>query len=488
MKPKKRVKQGQSARLYLRGNDHRDIVLNDAYVNHLLFSKSSRAGSEAAYYTLKTLKRYWTKYPRRSLLVALFSSTNDYGVGYYDIDRDVFHNNSFGNNVTNMNFWRLKDFCVMASTYDTSNTYATDDGCFWERVTGPSSMRLYLYGVYSPNQNMIVYVNNGTSYSVSDKLYIYVYEFYRSASDDRIHARYFSNNYTLDTTYSFEMGNIISRYGKIVLLRPNSTTINYLVAYRVTLTSVEKLGIVSPPSDAFHNYNIVNSYSQMSTRYNSDGSDTIVITTSDRASNEAWLLSYTSHDSGKTWVSTRIKSVSNTSSVENILCLRDGVFYVYMSQYNYRNFYAFKSTDGIEWTEISLPDYIELDIKSSGCRVDPSPAYKKVRVKLKTTSPDSTDPNTVNYDVYNSFMYRTSQERAYFYGPNEAFGGVMANNGKFANSDSWLSFRGVNGNYFFFDNPELTPTKNSFMIYTVPPDDFSGIDYVLEDDYCVKGE
>lgn len=498
MRPKKRVEQGQSGRLVLRNNDHRDVVYNGSYINNLFFNTGGFMSASYAYYNAKVLKQYWTKYPRKCLLVGIYNSSADrYGVGYYDIDRDVMHTAPWANSYLNVRVWRLKDFIVISSTYSSSSLYASEDGCFWEQVnSNVGSVDGFVE--YDYDSNKIAYVGNTASGTSDDKIKITEYEFYRSETSGRIEARGNSRTFNLDARHTFlEHGNIVSRQGPLQFIMPTNTSLNYLLVYRVTMDSAIQIGTISPPSSAFAAYDILTSWSQMATRYNEDGSDTIVITTDFyvRNGNEyhKYLVSFASNDSGATWISTRM--INNyyigryPDAWESIICVRKGMFYVYASQYDIRNFHLFKSVDGINWTESNLPEYIEIPFKSNGQMVSNSPGKTKARIKFRTSAPNSEESDVANYDAYTAFLLANSQRRDYLYGPNESFGGITMENGKPKRTDSWVSFRGGNTNtYFFFDNPDLNPTDDCFAIITAAPDGNSGTENIMQDDYCVKGE
>jgi len=507
MNPKKRLRQKQTHRLFFRDNDHRDVVYNNNYINIIMFNGNASqnlVSAEYAYRTTKTLYYNFTRLPSKCLITSIYSRSNDIvNIGYYDIDRDTFHMFDWNASIGNKCFRKLKDYIITETAWSSSSYAITKDGAIWSYVQIPTGGigNLYNWTTYGPNENMIAEVWYPSS-DYDNRVSIGVYEFYEQGDNKdgrgKVQMRYSTATHNLGVKQGelrfVEKMWIQNRQGGVLMCYV-PVDMNYVVLYRVTLSSAERMGIISPPSSAFQAYAIVDSYSSMVARYNEDGSDTLVICSdhSVRNGNEyhKYLVAYASNDGGHNWTSTRL--INNfyygayPNAWENKVCVRKGIFYLYASQYGIRNLHVFKSSNGVNWTELSMPSYIEIKVKKDGQCVNNNPSYDKVRIKMRTDSPNSSDARTQNVDCWDAFLSATSQGRDYFYGPANKLGNLMMENGKVVENDSWVSFR-MYDTYFYFDNPELTPNDNCFVIYGVPMSESLGNEIVMAEDYCVKGE
>lgn len=133
MNPKKRLRQSQSGRLYLRRKDHREIILNDIYHNAMWLKKTKDDGTEQD-------ELVWAKFPDRCFLYRTrfpVASTSG-AMSSFDIDRQ-FSTSAFLNMSYNSKCIKLKDFVVIPYYYGANFNYLriTKDGAIFKQKVSP---------------------------------------------------------------------------------------------------------------------------------------------------------------------------------------------------------------------------------------------------------------------------------------------------------------------------------------------------------------
>lgn len=130
MKPKLRTQQRQTSRLYFRGKDHREFIMNDMYHNGIWMKKrNGREDDEDAPIIDELI---WWKYPHESLLT---STGNLSTFGWMDTDRQFQHQVLGVTGQRSGAIYKFDGFVVFWNGY-TSIDYirVTEDGCFWKAI------------------------------------------------------------------------------------------------------------------------------------------------------------------------------------------------------------------------------------------------------------------------------------------------------------------------------------------------------------------
>lgn len=144
MKPKERKSQKQTARLFLRRNEHRDIIFNKIYHNAIFLYKLKRDSSNQPTNEIETRDYVWFKYPKHALLtintserIANSGSGIDVALpgfrGWVDIDRQfhyaVSEGGASGNIALRGNRYIRRGKYVICVNMNV--IYYTEDGIRW---------------------------------------------------------------------------------------------------------------------------------------------------------------------------------------------------------------------------------------------------------------------------------------------------------------------------------------------------------------------
>ena len=127
MKERKRTQNRQSARLYLRNKDHREVVLNDNYHN-LIYAEQVPFPNESEEDAEKQTGIFWIRYPKRDFYAnwnVTMGGVSTNAQIVVDIERQMVYGYGaiFGSAVGRAQFsYRLRDIFVIGSQYSTSES------------------------------------------------------------------------------------------------------------------------------------------------------------------------------------------------------------------------------------------------------------------------------------------------------------------------------------------------------------------------------
>lgn len=166
MKPRERLKQKQTSRLYLRGKDHRECIMNGIYHN-AIWLKRRQDGKD-----IDTL--VWLKYPQRYLYLRTQYSQNGttYSKGWIDLDR-MWINAKSDAGATGMSIAKLKDY-VATSRIGSSDRWVLDitkDGCVHKSVEFNDKR----YSIRSFAENEMIVLWNGSGYTRFSNIYMNIF-------------------------------------------------------------------------------------------------------------------------------------------------------------------------------------------------------------------------------------------------------------------------------------------------------------------------
>jgi len=162
------------------------------------------------------------------------------------------------------------------------------------------------------------------------------------------------------------------------------------------------------------------------------GKTEIIVATT---TNEGEDITYTSLDLFDT----------NATDTKVYLFFTDGYFYVMYGNPNHLlgTVYMVKSLDGINWEQVYLPRWVDVDIlKNSGVCTDRNPAFDKVRIAIET--PNTEDYNATLYSMlgndtilFRDGEFNDTKETFYLYLVNNDFGAIFNNQYLATNSKSF---------------------------------------------------
>ena len=143
MKPKKRETQKQTARVWLRNHDHRDVIFDLIYHNAIYLYKMKRDKQGQPTQQVETNAYTWFKYPHKALIIVKIAT--DVDLGFVDIERQFVYSNPSNALETVLSGDKLievDDAIYLCSVYqdDINGMYnkirigvGTKDGMLWHR-------------------------------------------------------------------------------------------------------------------------------------------------------------------------------------------------------------------------------------------------------------------------------------------------------------------------------------------------------------------
>lgn len=176
MKARERKRQKQTARMYLRGKDHRDCIMNDTYHN-AIWMKKEQDGQQKD-------ELVWLKYPQKCIYLQTkyntSGSASTYSKGWLDLDR-LWINAKNDQGSTGNAIAKLDSFVVSSRiAYSDSWTLdVTKDGCIHKSVRFSDGR----YKIRRFEGDKFIVFWNGSSYPWST-LYMNIYTIEDFETDD----------------------------------------------------------------------------------------------------------------------------------------------------------------------------------------------------------------------------------------------------------------------------------------------------------------
>lgn len=474
MKPRQRVQQKQSSRLYLRTKDHRDVIYQDMYHN-AIWGNTENIDDELS----------WVKYPNHALMTKYF--------GWMDVDRQFeYCINNGGGGGHSVRIRKLEcGLIVRERFYSTNNwdAYVSEDGIVWQEITDSG------YQNYTNHfgEDGFCRVETIISGSTALRWEAHIVRFVKDEEDGLWHAQY--RNYTYgqgeNPPIIFPVCHDSDGIIACQQVRYNTNP----VVYDETYIKINWNGIVESRTQSF---NISLSFpmggyagSPETIRYCKNGDK---LACAFYAFNSADGYNYpivrTSSDDGYTWTTSQFgKAIyyNYTYVYKLALFCRQGNFYFMIGcgypdrdgAWKANETVMFASYGGTDWTQQQISAYADVDVLQEGGQgiVDNPSIGQSIRI--------AADPqNTSGYDYM--LMDLLGDQTLLDYGDFN----LMVSKGEIvepSEEDFWATF--TNGTiYAYFDNRSLQSSENNFAwqqtSYNASKD---GAEYLQTGDYCVEG-
>lgn len=453
MKPRQREQQKQSARMYLRKHDHRDVIYDDKYHN-AIWANTEDIDDELV----------WVKYAKN----AMISQSDTFG--WFDIDRQFrYANNQMGNQSYSYEYYLEEpDITILIWGYyiNSAKLYYTKDGVCWKDITPTGGLNvLGSWQILKFGENGICTVSNGT---VSGGIY-YVRKmiFEYDEESDEVIITTATNSYA--TTYS-RIYFLCNTQTGIIVWEGSNTGGNNPVFYTV-YSHIEADGTRTTTEQSMSNRSILGS-SCRALAYCKNDNHCCAILWGERIHEqytgrvEQCVEVMCTHDNGMTWHGQTISDVSQANSYyvgdAADLFYRNGYFYAIYSVHVFGSWktHLYKSQYGITWDEVVLPTWVDLPLIQGGGTGVANPSPKEtLRVAI--------DPlNTSNYDVSMNYLIPFNARNLGIHnlmGGDFAANNILYQDGEITENNSFWYMMYNSGTYgAYFDTEQLGDTSKAF--------------------------
>lgn len=477
MKPRERLKQKQTSRMYLRKKDHRDIILNDTYHN-AIWMKKKQDGKERD-------ELVWLKYPQRCLyLRTAFKQSGSYTAytkGWLDLDRLWICGKSDSGS-TSQYICKLQDY-VVSSRIATSNTWTMDitqDGCIHKSVTfSDGRANIHQFG-----DNKIIVLWSGSSYPFST-IFMNIYTI-EEFEIDKIEVTEINSVLPLSGRYYdwfylgavgngcliyFKSGNIGDVYE---INQEDDATLTVTHIYKDEPIATQKPNLIGNASSRFIEKNgdffCLNAYSEKIGDAQEYVQDVVV---------------QYSYDNGRSWEITRFRVAEHTTSSSTpnaYFCMRDGTIYVYVT---------YTATGVVYQTKVLKMNSVnELEELETLHNVLTVPVYgnmgkgtlKNAPVEYVQIQLDSSAETTeLSYHIRNLLSNEIQ----------ESWGSIEFKDGElqYQVTEPFIilstSFLSSGRTIYFYLDAELKPNIDNFAWISDSYNDSDGEEKVIDGDYCL---
>lgn len=457
MKPYKRESQKQSARMYLRGNDHREIITADytgVYYHNAVYICDED----------KNLELAWIKYPKLAILETIESS-----LAWWNFKRQFRYgtSNGGGSGQRQARVYKLKDYVLYLNQYSSVDRfYISKDGIRWENHPLTTGWDF---------ENTCQYAENGLCSEGGTLIEI------RSYMDEgKEHFHTIRSQLILPPNAGNGiMGNSPNGvfYCVSTSYKVGEDTKYVNDIYNVNLTTFERVGKIENTNQPFSS-GYPPRFQGKFCRKGSFFAFAIKSEFKDDDGNTMYsLITYASNDGGKTWVEETIRSDGYPIG-RYALCQRAGTFYLYA--YIRGELKIYSSNTGLNWYSLDVPDYTDVPIithSGAGCG---GSGYEVARIKFKSSAPNH--ETGTNYNINESLMEYESI--------NEGSGNIQVIDGEPANISNeyeCISFNNWNNTFrVYFDNMRLHESEGNFAFYYGGSNQIE--DRVMLGDYVVGGK
>lgn len=507
MKPRQRKPQKQSARLYARGNDHRDIIAyddaNSRYIYH-----------NALYWTeeddAKVTKEHiaWVKYPEHSVVATYGGASNQQGAHcVMDVDRQFEYGLSYaGGQRGRAQVYGLEcGLTVIFTQYGgaLTNFRISEDGVVWKDIdvqgANPYQLNLYHFGEdglcwIAPGPTVY-----GEDYPYGNGFTFGIILFEKDEETDEWSVRTSIHSFTdrvnaLEFVCNTKQGCIIYRtYGAPYDSQGTSG------AFNVTYWHIDHAGVKTEKKyDIWQTNPTFADISLSQKAYAKVGNRCFVAlgvqNPISRYSTTRWFRTIVSYspDNGATWTGQTLIEYywGQEGWVDSInprvnMFVRDGEVFVFASidKVDGGKTRLFSTYTGTQWDEVALPSWVDLPVlQGGGACINPTPNKDTLRIAIAPLE-------TSNYDVALRDMISDITQDT-----NLRSGSVMYKDGemvKITDDEMWFMF----GSFYdggwcaFFDNRYLSASSRAFAWKSRFLSATSDIpDTVQPNDYCVRGE
>lgn len=458
MKPKQRLEQKQSSRLYLRKKDHREVIMNDIYHN-AIWMKKEQDGEEKD-------ELVWVKYPQN----ALVNISNGSSLGWLDTDRQFNFAIGYASGQRTSRIFGLDKICIALSAYSSiDSSQYTEDGIVWHSFKKNPSMAL--------NEDVMYFGKNGICANFFFNTFITICEFEKDEETEEW--SFTQKNVTIPSNAWYlcrtDDGCIlgVSNYDR----NSNTYTNDF---YRVTSEGCEKVNTIMGVKWAFNirwvrdcsrgsylGFALIASFSLNDNTYNQ-------------------ILGFTSHNGGYSWEVQELysqqsgyyESWSYDSSTANMdAFVRDDYMYVIFGDLQ-RGVHLWRTLTQ-QWNEVELPSWVDLPLLQSGGKCVSPTTKEKLRIAIRPN--ETTNADTSVYNLIGKAINNTTRLNRNNYN-------IKFENGEILGMDQEDEFLVLHNGYVcVFDNLRFISNSKSFaFIQGGYSDSTDGADRLQENDYCVR--
>lgn len=489
MKPRQREQQKQSARMYLRKHDHRDVIFGDKYHN-AVWAKTEDIEDELV----------WVKYPKNGLMYYRDAGSYTGGLGWMDADRQFSYGVSGlgGGSNRSMIFGLDCGITVFFSAGTSSGyLYITEDGITWHKIDlGASAWYLNQQYLYKFGNDGLCFVSkaNGTQTTFQ----LYAMTFSKDEETEEWSFETHSWSFVEDNSFNYvyfvcdtEQGCIVSHfwYGY------DSSGVNH--AENVTYVHIDHAGVRTVKSEVLSTTAPLFSYSTFYS-YCRHGNQCSVIAWTGYAPSRYSADRYyrlfiaTTTDKAETWNIEMLEQYySNSGDIgysmnADMYCRSGKIYAIWASPYFLNNKAHILEVGASTNTEIALPKWIDLPvIQEGGACVTQNPSVgETIRIAVDPSETSDADINLASMLNNNN---GGAMGTSYL---NKRDHNILYQDGEMNKGDSGDDFYltlGLNGGYrAFFDNPQLAESTRAFAWHSASIGSQAGYaDEVIPYDYVL---
>lgn len=487
MKPRQRLPQKQTARLYCRKNDHRDILWYDETLQKMVYH-NALYWTEEDDTSIDRNKIAWIKYPKNALLFAHI------GYGWVDIDRQFSYGASLGGGVygnSMMHRFDTEDLHFAVAMLQNRDMRLTEDGIVYQKIT--PNVNTDNFDIYKIGQTGVLSFNSGIAN---------VIDFVKNEETSKWDIQKYAYNMMqkIGTNSPYVMGYTDTG---ILLIKEvvdgESYSTQWFIYHMDIEGNVTELSPPVPPlTKKFLTYSKyqgmrigTRNFFALFNRYRLWQSPDYY---NDRYRNT--LIAMISMDDGETWheetLFTYDDGYGSGYETRNKLQLfsRDGIAYIICGQTNASvddghsayDVRMFESITGTSWSEIPLPKWVDLPVlnEPSGACIAPS-SVETIRVAIRPS--ETSDYNAIMYDCVPN---RGESPYSLDYGSYN----ILFEDGELTdkfNEDFYMCL--ASGSlHLYFNNKYMAESTKAFAFYTKSFDSADVLpDYVIPYDYCAPG-
>lgn len=460
MKPRQRLEQKQSSRMYLRRKDHRDVIMNDIYHNAIWMNKEQDGEQKD--------ELVWCKYPKKSFLFRTnhYSSTRSGVCGWFDIDRQI----AYGRGLSNLYSCKtvvLNDYVVL---YENNYSLITKDGVLYKKLNGGSAYRYKDNSLVSitRNGNTIGY----TIYSIVD-------------FEDDLH---FETETKTSTGLNTEFYYVCPTENGCIIVYQSPTTVSYSqnTKYNHVYYELTDEGAIRLNEVAYLDNDQLSAYGEFGINYNNMFYCCYFEESWRNNTGQPWKHDFTVYwtRNKNIWEKSVLWSIENNSSshFKMFAVLRGAWTYFYCITNNEMK--VFKTVIGDAFEEVELPDSIIVDFVNQGGEGIENSGYETFQLKLKPSAETDAD-FSLNASAIVDTDFRQGIGTTFFVdGENDKWcKGLVLNLGNWVNSGYVYYTMYIEGNEFEESENNII-FKNALW---VNPDE-SHTDRVVEGDYVIRNK
>lgn len=481
MKPRKRLPQGQSARLYLRNRDHRDVIYNDVYHN-AIWANTENIDDELV----------WIKYPNKGLITAR--------LGWIDAERQfqyIVNGIAVGQRTKVI---KLECGAVIRQNVYSESTwsvYITEDGFVWTDITDNGQFGNYPYKFGIDGICNVYAVASGLGYYTM--WCVDAVRFVKNEETGKwgIQRRHFEFERGQRPPWTLAVCN--DNDGIIVCQTSMSGTYEN-IRYNEKFLKVNWDGTLEERYSeigrgvGFPTSGYSNQYGN-TIRYCKNGNKLAYAYFGYSYSSGYEIpIVGVSTDDGNTWTVTSfghcVPETGYQYEYRMSLFCRGGNFYLLFGArypdregaWNAREVVMYASYGGTDWSKVTLPDYTDVPfITEGGKGIYNDTTYgDTIRIAIDPQNVSEYDLSLFDYfdgqDILDYGDYNIMFSKGEMPAPSEEEFWAVFGRGETSNSNICI----------YFDNRNLDGNNNCFAWHAVNFDNQTdGADYLMRGDYCV---